>query len=247
MELIPAIDLIDGKCVRLTEGDYSTKKIYNEDPLEVAQSFEGIGLHRIHVVDLDGAKDGRSRNLKVLERIAGKTSLVIDFGGGLKSDQDLNDVFSAGAQLVAIGSIAVKDSLLFETWIKKYGPEKVLLGADVKDEKIAISGWLETTNIWLIDFLQKNMELGIKRSFVTDISKDGKLQGPAFDLYRKVLDEVPDLQLIASGGISGMKDLEDLQTIGLSGAIIGKAIYEGRISMKELENWLQSNPINAKS
>lgn len=234
MELIPAIDLIEGKCVRLTEGDYSSKKIYNVDPLEAALAYEDAAITRLHVVDLDGAKAGNPKNLKVLERIAAKTRLIIDFGGGIKQDQDLQDVFNAGASLATVGSIALKDPTLFQSWVKLYGADKILLGADVKDEKIAVGGWLEITDVWLIDFLHQNMEIGIKQVFVTDISKDGKLQGPATELYKKILGEVEGIQLIASGGISGIADLELLFELGLSGAIIGKAIYEGRITLPEL-------------
>lgn len=234
MQLIPAIDLIEGKCVRLTEGEYSSKKIYNEDPLEVALAFEDAALHRLHIVDLDGAKDGSPKNLKVLERIASKTGLTIDFGGGLKRDQDLEDVFNAGAVFASIGSVAVKQPEVFAQWVKKYGKDQILLGADVRDEKIAVGGWLETTNIWLLDFLQEKMELGIDQVFVTDISKDGKLEGPSFELYKKVIGEVEKIKLIASGGVSGIGDLEKLAEMGLHGAIIGKAIYENRVTLKEL-------------
>ncbi|MES2629729.1 MAG: 1-(5-phosphoribosyl)-5-[(5-phosphoribosylamino)methylideneamino]imidazole-4-carboxamide isomerase [Bacteroidota bacterium] len=234
MQLIPAIDLIEGKCVRLTEGDYATRKIYNEDPLEVALAFEDAALERLHMVDLDGARTGSPVNLKVLEKIAAKTSLIIDFGGGIKKDQDLSDVFNAGATLATIGSVAVKDPELFASWVKKYGPDQILLGADVKNEKIAVGGWLETTDVWLLDFLQRNLELGLRQVFVTDISKDGKLEGPSFELYKKVIGELEDIQLIASGGVSGIGDLEKLAEDGLHGAIIGKAIYEGRVSLKEL-------------
>ncbi len=237
MELIPAIDIIEGKCVRLTEGNFNTKVIYNEDPLEVAQAFEGIGLHRLHVVDLDGARLGKPQNLKVLEKIASRTSFVIDFGGGLKTEQQVQDVFNAGGALATLGSVAVKEPTLFAEWVKKFGAEKLLLGADVKNEKLAVGGWLETTDIWLIDFLNANLELGVKQVFVTDISKDGKLQGPAFDLYQKINDEVPGLHLIASGGVSGLSDLEKLIEQGLGGAIIGKAIYEGHISLPELKRF----------
>jgi len=235
MDLIPAIDLIEGKCVRLTEGNYGTKVIYNENPLEVAQAFEGIGLHRLHVVDLDGARLGKPQNLKVLERIASGTQLRIDFGGGVKTEQQVRDVFNAGAELVTVGSVAAKEPVVFTEWVNTFGADRILLGADVKNEKLAVGGWLETTDIWLIDFLQQNLEKGVKQVFVTDISKDGKLAGPAFDLYKKINDEVPGLELIASGGISGLKDLEQLLELGLSGAIIGKAIYEGRISLPELK------------
>ncbi len=235
MELIPAIELIDGKCVRLTEGDYATKKIYNEDPLEVAQAFEAIGLTRLHMVDLDGAKAGSPQNLKVLEKVAANTKLIIDFGGGLKTDQNVQDTFSAGAQLATVGSIAVKNPALFEAWIKQYGANKILLGADVKNEKIAIGGWLETTDVWVFDFLKEKVALGINQAFVTDISKDGRLEGPALDLYKKIITDVAGFSLIASGGVATLKDLQELAEAGLSGAIIGKAIYENRISLNELQ------------
>lgn len=239
MELIPAIDIIDGKCVRLTQGDYAQKKIYNENPLEVAKAFEGIGIQRLHLVDLDGAKKGEVVNLKVLETIASKTGLIIDFGGGIKKDGDIKSVFNAGASLATIGSMAVKNKELFFEWIQKYGAEKILLGADVNDEKIAISGWLETTSILIYDFIAENMAQGITTIFCTDISKDGLLQGPSIELYKKIKDQFPSLHLIASGGVSGMKDLEELQLIKCSGAIVGKAIYEEKISMNDLKKYIQ--------
>lgn len=234
MEIIPAIDLIDGKCVRLTQGDYAQKTIYNKRPLEVAKQFEDAGLIRLHLVDLDGAKAGAVKNWKVLEELAGKTSLIIDFGGGIKKEDDLKIVFESGAALATIGSLAVKQEALFIQWIQAYGANKFLLGADVKEEKIAISGWLETTDIPIREFIGNYLSKGVKQIFCTDVSKDGKLEGPATSLYASILEAYPELQLIASGGVSNMKDLEALAAIGCSGAIVGKAIYENRISLPEL-------------
>jgi len=234
MQIIPAIDIIDGKCVRLTKGDYSQKKIYNEDPLEVAMAFEDAGLIRLHLVDLDGAKAGSVKNWKVLEKIAGKTGLDIDFGGGIKKEKDLQIVFDSGAGLATIGSLAVKEEETFESWIDQYGPAKFFLGADVKEEKIAVSGWLESTDIIVYDFIAKYNEKGLNRVFCTDISKDGMLAGPALDLYKEIISRFPDLFFVASGGVSSMRDLEQLEGIGTRGVIIGKAIYEGRITLKEL-------------
>lgn len=235
MQIIPAIDIIDGKCVRLTQGDYGQKKIYNERPLEVAMQFEDAGLERLHLVDLDGAKAGSVKNWKVLELIAGKTSLVIDFGGGIKTQKDVQIVLESGAVLATVGSVAVKDEKSFLEWIKQYGADKFLLGADVKDEKIAVSGWLETTDIWVYDFIRKYIDHGIKQVFCTDVSKDGKLEGPSLSLYQNIITEFPELEFIASGGVSSVQDLEDLKSIGCSGAIVGKAIYEGRINIKDLK------------
>src|SRR5687768_8306514 len=195
MEIIPAIDIIEGKCVRLTQGDYAQKKIYNERPLEVAKQFEDIGLSRLHLVDLDGAKAGAVKNWKVLETIASKTSLVIDFGGGIKKEHDLQVVFESGAQLATIGSLAVKDEQTFSTWLSTYGPAKFLLGADVKNEKIAISGWLETTDIWIYDFIDKYLQKGVKQMFCTDVSKDGLLEGPATALYENIVSKFADINL----------------------------------------------------
>ncbi len=234
MEIIPAIDIIDGKCVRLTEGDYAQKKVYNENPLEVAKSFEDAGIKRLHLVDLDGAKAGKVTNWKVLESIANGTGLIIDFGGGIKKETDLNIVFDSGAALATIGSLAVKEPALFESWLKQYGEHRFLLGADVKGENIAIGGWLETTNETIIDFIQKYISKGITQLFCTDISKDGKLEGPSLDLYKKIIQQFPELYFIASGGVSSMKDIDDLKEIGCSGVIVGKAIYEGRIKISEL-------------
>jgi phosphoribosylformimino-5-aminoimidazole carboxamide ribotide isomerase len=239
MKIIPAIDLIDGRCVRLTQGDYAQKKIYNEHPLEVAKSFEGIGIQRLHLVDLDGAKKGEVVNLKVLENIASKTRLIIDFGGGIKKDKDIHRVFDAGAAIATIGSIAVKNKELFFDWIKKYGADRILLGADVKEEKIAIGGWLETTDISIFDFITENMKQGIDTVFCTDISKDGLLQGPSIELYKKIKFKFPVLNLIASGGVAGIEDLEALKGINCSGAIVGKAIYEGRITMNQLKQYVK--------
>lgn len=234
MRFIPAIDMIDGKCVRLTQGDYSQKKIYNENPLDVAKSFEDAGLQYLHLVDLDGAKQKKVVNYKILEQIASNTSLKIDFGGGVQSDEDVQRVFDAGAKQITGGSIAVKNPDLFETWIKRYGSEKIILGADVKNEKIAVGGWEETSELNIFDFLEKYLAKGIRYVICTDISKDGLLQGTSTELYQKILKKFPDIKLIASGGVSCMQDLEDLQNSGLEGAIIGKAIYEGKISLNEL-------------
>jgi len=238
IEIIPAIDLIDGKCVRLTQGDYAQKTIYNENPLEVAKQFEGAGIKRLHLVDLDGAKKGEVVNLAVLERISEGTDLVIDFGGGIKKEETLNSVFNAGADFATIGSLAVKEPELFYTWIKNYGAGKFLLGADVKNDKIAIGGWLETTELSVFNFIADYLKQGLKNIFCTDISKDGLLQGPSIDLYKKLIEKSPEINLIASGGVSSIKDVELLKNNGCSGAIIGKAIYEGRITLDELKPYL---------
>ena len=234
MQIIPAIDLIDGKCVRLTEGDYAQKKIYNEDPLEVAKQFEGVGLMRLHLVDLDGAKAGAVVNWKVLEKIANKTSLKIDFGGGIKTEATLKTVLDTGATYATIGSLAVKNRETFEEWIARFGAAVFMLGADVFEEKIAIGGWIEKTNIDVFDFIGSYMNKGVTQLFCTDIQKDGKLEGPSLALYQKIIAKFPTLQLIASGGVSQLKDLEDLRSIGCSAAIVGKAIYENKISLAEL-------------
>ncbi|WP_026474737.1 1-(5-phosphoribosyl)-5-[(5-phosphoribosylamino)methylideneamino]imidazole-4-carboxamide isomerase [Alkaliflexus imshenetskii] len=235
IELIPAIDLIDGKCVRLSKGDYDTKKVYNEHPLEVALEFEAHGISRLHLVDLDGAKAGRIINYKTLESIAKKTNLIIDFGGGLKSGDDLRIAFECGAQMVTGGSIAVKNREEFSGWIEKYGAERIILGSDVKDRNIAVSGWLETSDLELFDFLQGYIQLGITKTICTDISKDGMLQGPSLSLYKEILERFPDLYLIASGGVSSLADIDALQQAGVPAVIFGKAIYEGRITLKKLE------------
>ena len=234
IELVPAIDLIEGKCVRLTQGDYSTRKVYNEDPLEVAKQFEGNGIRRLHVVDLDGARVGHIVNYRILERLATRTSLIIDFGGGLKAEGDLEIAFESGAQKVTGGSIAVKDPERFTTWIKKFGSERIILGADAKEKKIAISGWKETTELELIPFIQSYYDKGITQVICTDIARDGMLQGPSIALYQEILDALPNLTLIASGGVSSVADIERLQEAGIPAVIFGKALYEGRIQLKDL-------------
>ena len=238
MELIPAIDLIEGKCVRLTQGDYSTRKVYNEDPLEVALQFESVGIERLHVVDLDGAKAGHIVNYNVLERLASRTRLIIDFGGGLKSDEDLRIAFDCGAQMITGGSIAVKNPERFLTWLEKYGGERVILGADAKDKKIAVSGWEEGTDLDLIPFVKDYREKGVQKIICTDIAPDGMLQGPAIDLYKEIKEEVEGLYVIASGGVSSMADIERLDEAGIPAVIFGKAIYEGRIRMSEIEKYV---------
>ncbi|HZH00551.1 MAG TPA: 1-(5-phosphoribosyl)-5-[(5-phosphoribosylamino)methylideneamino]imidazole-4-carboxamide isomerase [Flavisolibacter sp.] len=234
MQIIPAIDIIDGKCVRLTHGDYSQKKIYNENPLEVAKEFEDAGLLRLHLVDLDGAKSGLVKNWKVLESIAGKTGLIIDFGGGIKTDKDVQIVFESGAALATVGSIAVKEEEVFNQWLAYFGADRFLLGADVKDEKLTVSGWLEQTDIWIYDFLEDYTAKGVQQVFCTDVSKDGALEGPSTALYKSIVEKFPALHFIASGGVSCMNDVYQLQEVGCKGVIIGKAIYEGRVSLKEL-------------
>ena len=238
MRIIPAIDIIDGKCVRLSKGDYDTKIIYNENPLEVAKSFEAHGIEYLHLVDLDGAKSSKIVNYKILEQIANQTSLKIDFGGGLKSDEDLKIAFESGANQITGGSIAVKNRAIFEKWISEYGSDKIILGADAKDEKVSISGWLEDSNEDLIPFIQDYQSKGIQYVICTDIAKDGMLEGPSFDLHEKILKEAVGVKLIASGGISTFDELPKLAELGCEGTIIGKAIYEGRITLKQLENFI---------
>lgn len=233
MKIIPAIDIIDGKCVRLTKGDYSTKKIYNEDPLEVARSFEDNGIKFLHLVDLDGAKSNRIINYKVLEKLASYTSLSIDFGGGLKSDKDVEIAFESGAQQITGGSIAAKNRSVFEGWINRYGPEKIILGADCKDRIIVTDGWLEGSGIDVIEFIKSYESSRIREVISTDIAKDGMLAGPSLALYTQIIDQT-NINLIASGGVSNYADLIALKELGCSGAIVGKAIYEGRITLKEL-------------
>ena len=234
MKIIPAIDIIDGKCVRLTQGDYTQKKVYNENPLEVAKMFEDAGITHLHLVDLDGAKASEIINYKVLEKIASNTNLKIDFGGGLKSDGDVQIAFESGANQITGGTVAVKKPELFLSWLEKYGSEKIILGADVKNEKIATNGWQEESKIELLDFLKKYTEAGIEYVICTDISKDGLLQGSAIDLYKKIKTHFPKLKLIASGGVVSVEEVEELTSLDLYGAIIGKAIYEGKIDLKEL-------------
>jgi phosphoribosylformimino-5-aminoimidazole carboxamide ribotide isomerase len=235
LTIIPAIDLIDGKCVRLSKGDYSQKKIYNEDPLEVALQFEDHGLKRLHLVDLDGAKASHVVNWKVLEKIASKTNLVIDFGGGIKTDEDIQIVFNSGSELATIGSIAVKNRELFFSWLAKYGTEKIILGADVNENKIAVTGWLEVTELDVFDFLEDYLKKGVKNVLCTDISKDGMLEGTSIKLYSDIMQRIQNIELIASGGVTSIDELFQLDEMGVSGAIIGKAIYEGRIRLEELK------------
>ena len=234
MHIIPAIDLIDGKAVRLTQGDYRLKTEYNARPLEVAQQFEDAGLTRLHLVDLDGARENRIINWKVLELIASKTHLHVDFGGGVQSDDDLRMAFECGAKQVTGGSIAVKQPDVLERWLSQYGPERIILGADAKNEKIAVSGWEEGTDVWIYDFLETWIDVGVQYVISTDVAKDGLLQGPSFDLYRNLQDRFPDLNIIASGGVSSMSDIEMLADTDIYGVIVGKAIYEGRVTLKEL-------------
>ena len=245
MRIIPAIDIIDGKCVRLTKGDYSTKKIYNESPLEVAKEFEAAGIEYLHVVDLDGAKASKIINYKILEQIASKTNLKIDFGGGLKADEDLEIAFNSGAHQITGGSIAVKNSNVFESWIEKYGAQKIILGADFYPDtsggKIATNGWQEESTLELIPFIKGYKDKGIQYVICTDISKDGMLQGPSFDMYKEILSEAKDIKLIASGGISTFDELPRLAENGCEGVIIGKAIYENKISLKQLEKYILNN------
>lgn len=234
MELIPAIDIIDAKCVRLSQGDYAQTKVYNEHPLEVAKAFEDVGIKRLHLVDLDGAKAQHIVNYKVLEQVATHTSLSIDFGGGLKSDDDLRIAFECGAEMITGGSIAVKRPELFEHWLQIYGGDRIILGSDVRDEKIAINGWQDCTDIDIWSFLADYQQKGVTKTVCTDIAFDGMLAGPSLDLYRRILEKFPDLYLIASGGVSSMDDLYRLQEAGLPAVIFGKAIYEGRISLSAL-------------
>jgi phosphoribosylformimino-5-aminoimidazole carboxamide ribotide isomerase len=247
MRIIPAIDIIEGKCVRLSKGDYNTKIIYNENPLEVAKSFEAHGIEYLHLVDLDGAKSSKIVNYKILEQIATKTKLKIDFGGGLKADSDLKIAFESGANQITGGSIAVKNRAIFEKWISEYGSDKIILGADATNEKVAVSGWLEDSNEDLVPFIKDYQNKGIEYVICTDIAKDGMLEGPSFDLYAKILAEASPraksrggIKLIASGGISTFDELPKLAKLGCEGTIIGKAIYEGRISLKQLENYVLS-------
>ncbi|MGB6152898.1 MAG: 1-(5-phosphoribosyl)-5-[(5-phosphoribosylamino)methylideneamino] imidazole-4-carboxamide isomerase [Pricia sp.] len=258
MRIIPAIDIIDGKCVRLSKGDYGTKKIYNENPLEVAKKFEAHGIRYLHLVDLDGAKSKHIVNHRILEQIASKTTLKIDFGGGLKTDDDLRIAFESGARQITGGSIAVKDKDTFAGWIEKYGADKIILGADAMDEKVAVSGWQEESSEELIPFIQSYFQKGIQYVICTDIAKDGMLEGPSFDLYRKIIEMsveaepsgddtsakivvTPGLKLIASGGISTFEELPQLAELGCEGTIIGKAIYENRISLRQLEEFIVQN------
>jgi len=238
MQIIPAIDIIDGKCVRLTKGDYEQKKVYNEKPLEIAKQFEDAGLKRLHLVDLDGAKAGDVKNWKVLEQIAAKTKLIIDFSGGISTEKNVTICFNSGAAYAAVGSIAVKDENTLTGWLLKFGVERFIIGADVKEEKLAIKGWTETTDVSVFDLIDKYKLKSIKQFFCTDISKDGLLQGTGIDLYKKILNQHPSIDLIASGGVSSIDDLVHLREAGCTGAIVGKAIYENRIKLSELKMFI---------
>jgi len=237
IEIIPAIDIIDGKLVRLTKGDYETKKEYSQDPLEVARQFEDIGIRRLHVVDLDGAKGGHIVNYKTLESIANGTNLVVDFGGGIKTDEDIHIAFESGAQMITGGSIAVRHPQTFLSWLEKYGSDKIILGADIKDGCIAVQGWLESSDARWQTFLQSYVARGVRKVISTDISRDGMLSGPSIELYKDMMQEFPELYVIASGGVSCMSDILQLESAGIPAVIMGKAIYEGRITFKELESY----------
>lgn len=237
IELIPAIDIIDGKCVRLTKGDYGHKKVYNENPIEVAKDFERQGFKRLHVVDLDGAKTKHIVNIDVLKAITTETSLIVDFGGGIKSDKDIELAFTNGASMVTIGSIAVTQPELFTTWLLKYGAERIILGADVRNGKISINGWKEDSKEDLLPFLKFYIDKGVTNVLCTEISKDGMLQGTATELYKNVIREYPSLHLIASGGVSSIDDIKELDKSGIPAVVFGKAIYEGKIDIKELWEW----------
>ena len=238
IELIPAIDIIDGKCVRLSQGDYDTQKVYNESPLEVAKEFEANGIRRLHVVDLDGAKSSHIVNYKVLDQLAGHTSLTIDFGGGIKTDEDLTIAFEYGAQMVTLGSIAVKNPDLFKSWLHKYGAERIILGADVKDNRISVNGWKEESQQELMPFLTDYTQEGVNKVLCTDISRDGMLQGPSIELYKQIMAQFPDMHLIASGGVSGLDDIIRLDEAGIPAVVFGKALYEGRITLKDLNRFM---------
>ena len=235
IELIPAIDIIDGKCVRLSQGDYGRRKEYDERPLEIAKRLEGAGIHRLHVVDLDGAASSHIVNYRSLEEITSHTSLIVDFGGGLKTDDDLRIAFECGASMITGGSIAVKDQETFYRWLQTYGTERIILGADAKDKKVAVSGWKENSDLELLPFISAYVEKGISKVICTDISKDGMLQGPAVELYQEILEQHPTLHLIASGGVGNADDIRRLQDAGVPAVIFGKAMYEGHITLEELE------------
>jgi phosphoribosylformimino-5-aminoimidazole carboxamide ribotide isomerase len=237
IQVIPAIDIIEGKCVRLSKGDFNSKKVYNEDPVEVAQQFEDAGISRLHVVDLDGAKTGTVNNLKVLEAIANSTKLIIDFGGGINKTDDVNSAFNAGASMISIGSVAVKKKDLLLEWVKHFGAAKFLLGADVMNNNIVIKGWTEATTIDVHDFITRYTQEGITNIFCTDVSKDGMLEGTSMDLYKDIISRNKLVHLIASGGVTSLQDVEQLNAIGCTGVIIGKAIYEGFITLEELKHY----------
>jgi phosphoribosylformimino-5-aminoimidazole carboxamide ribotide isomerase len=239
MEIIPAIDIIEGKCVRLTEGDYSSKTEYAFSPLEMAKQYEELGFKRVHLVDLDGAKAGKVINWKIVEELTSKTNLSIDFGGGVKTIAEVERILDLGVTYVTVGSIAAKQPIEFSGWLETFGAEKFFLGADVRDQKIMTAGWLERTDIDLSDFIKQYMEMGVNHFFCTDISKDGQLMGPATELYKNILESFPDIHLVASGGVSSLSDLNELKKIGCSGAIVGKAIYEGKIALQDLVMFAQ--------
>jgi phosphoribosylformimino-5-aminoimidazole carboxamide ribotide isomerase len=238
MDIIAAIDIMDGKCVRLTQGDFARRTTYEASPLETANIFEGLGLRRLHLVDLDGARSGSPKNLSVLESIASKTDLSIDFGGGIKSTENVTAVFDAGSAFVTIGSMAVKEPTTFFEWMSHYGPERFLLGADVRDGRVSIDGWQTDTDIDLLPMLSEYYSRGVEQTFVTDIRQDGLLEGPAFGLYKNIRSSLPDMKLIASGGVTSMSDIAELEAIGCTGVIVGKAIYEGKIALQELADYV---------
>lgn len=237
ISIIPAIDIINGKCVRLSKGEYSQAKTYSENPLEIAKQMEDVGCTRLHLVDLDGAKSKHIVNYNTIERIATHTNLIIDFGGGVKTDEDIHIAFESGAQMITGGSIAIQDPTTFKNWLAKYSGDKIILGADARNGKIATSGWTEDSDKDIIPFIKEYQEIGVTQVISTDINKDGMLQGPAFDLYKSILDEIPQLQVIASGGISCFKDIMELNNMGVPGVIVGKAIYENRIPLSEIERF----------
>ena len=237
IELIPAIDIIDGRCVRLTKGDYDRKTVYESSPLDLARHFEAIGFKRLHIVDLDGAKSKHIVNEVVLKSITDETSLHVDFGGGIKSDEDISKAFAAGADMVTVGSIAVTSPDVFERWLNRYTPERIILGADVRNGRISINGWKEDSNMELLPFLKRYVDMGVKNVLCTEISKDGTLSGPAIDLYKKVMSAYPQLHLIASGGVSSIEDIKQLNAAGIPSVVFGKAIYEGKINLQELWDW----------
>ena len=241
MELIPAIDGMDGKCVRLSKGDFNKKTVYSNNPLEIAKGFEATGVTRLHIVDLDGANGEALKNLHVLENISANTSLIIDFGGGIKTNQSIKSVFNAGASMISLGSVIIKSPALFSEWISEYGPNKFLPGADVLDKKIKIHGWKENTGVDIFNFIEDILQLNINKIFCTDISKDGMMQGPSVELYKEILRKIPSLYLIASGGISCYEDLFTLQEAGCKGAIIGKAFYEGKITTQQITDFIKNN------
>jgi phosphoribosylformimino-5-aminoimidazole carboxamide ribotide isomerase len=237
--VIPAIDVIDGKCVRLTQGDYAQKTSYHDHPIEIAKKYEDHGIKRLHLVDLDGAKAKKIINYKVLEEICSKTSLDVDFGGGLQSENDLKIAFECGAKQVTGGSIAVKDEAMFSSWLKNYGGDKIILGTDTKNKMIAVHGWQETSDISLFDILDKYIPQGIKYTISTDVAKDGLLQGPSFDLYKEMQEKYPELRIIASGGVANIDDLTKLNEMKIYGVVVGKAIYENRITLKQLSSFCE--------